>query len=188
MTDDLSVTRLLNLAAEGDAAARENVLPLIYDELKRIARSRRSKASTGETLRTTALVHEAYLRLIDKQGLVFEGRQQFYGLVALAMRDLLVEEARRRSRKKRGGDLERVELDEIGFAVATSPEEVLALDAALTKLHAEDREDAEIVMLRYFAGLTVAEIADVIQVSSRTVERRWRFCRAWLQQELTANG
>lgn len=186
MSDELPVTRLLNLAAGGDAAARENVLPLIYEELKRIARARRSRSSSGDTLRTTALVHEAYLRLVDRQGLAFEGRQQFYGLVALAMRDLLVEEARRRSRQKRGGGQERVDLEEIGCSVESSPDEILALDDALVKLRDEDAEDAEIVMLRYFAGLTVQEIADLRQVSSRTIERRWRFCRAWLQRELAA--
>jgi RNA polymerase sigma factor (TIGR02999 family) len=184
MSEPQALTRLLNLAAGGDQDAVKAVFPLIYAELKRIARARRARAGAGDTFRTTALVHEAYLRLVAKQDLAFNGRHHFFCTAARAMRDLLVEEARKRSRQKRGGDLQRVELEEIGQTLDTSPEDLLALDAALERLKAEDADDHEVVMLRYFAGLTVEEIADLRSVSTRTIERRWRFCRAWLAREL----
>jgi RNA polymerase sigma factor (TIGR02999 family) len=187
MSEPEAITRLLNLAAGGDQDAIKTVFPLIYAELKRIARAKRARAGAGDTFRTTALVHEAYMRLAAKEDLAFNGRHHFYCTAARAMRDLLVEEARRRSRTKRGGDLQRVELDEIGQSLDTPPEDLLALDTALERLKAEDAGDHEIVMLRYFAGLTVEEIAEMKEVSTRTVERRWRFCRAWLARELGAD-
>lgn len=184
MAEPEAITRLLNLAAGGDQDAVKEVFPLIYSELKRIAHARRARAGAGDTFRTTALVHEAYLRLVAKQHLAFNGRHHFFCTAARAMRDLLVEEARKRSRQKRGGGLQRVELDEIGQTLDTPPEDLIALDGALERLKAEDADDHEVVMLRYFAGLTVEEIAELRGVSTRTVERRWRFCRAWLAREL----
>ena len=141
MPEPEAITRLLNLAAGGDQDAVRSVFPLIYGELKRIAHAKRARAGASDTLRTTALVHEAYLRLVAKQDLAFNGRHHFYCTAARAMRDLLVEEARRRSRRKRGGDLQRVELDEIGQTLDTPPEDLLALDAALERLKAEDSDD-----------------------------------------------
>lgn len=184
MSEAEAITRLLNLAASGDEGAVKAVFPLIYAELRRIAHAKRARAGAGETLRTTALVHEAYIRLNEKENLAFNGRNHFFCTAARAMRDLLVEEARRNSRQKRGGDLRRVDLEEIGQTLDTSPEDLLALDAALDRLKAEDADDHEVVMLRYFAGLTIEEIADLRGVSTRTVERRWRFCRSWLAREL----
>ncbi len=184
MSEPEPVTVLLNLAARGDLDARAAVFPRIYDELKRIARAKRGLMGAGETLRTTALVHEAYLRLVGKETLAFRDRHHFLCTAARAMRDLLVEEARRKSRKKRGGSQHRVELDEIGQVLDTAPEDILALHMALEKLEREDPEDYEVVMLRYFAGLTAEETAEAQGVATRTVERRWRFCRAWLAREL----
>ncbi len=181
---DENMTQLLNLAAGGDNSAVKAVFPLIYQELRKIARAKRGRMGSGETLRTTALVHEAYIRLIGKENLAFNGRHHFFCTAARAMRDLLVEEARRKSRKKRGGDLQRVVLDDIGQTLDTPPEDLLALHTALEKLSEEDEKDYEIVMLRYFTGLTVPEIAELQEVSTRTVERRWRFCRSWLAREL----
>jgi RNA polymerase sigma factor (TIGR02999 family) len=184
MSEPEAITRLLNLAAGGDESALRAVFPLVYNELKRIAGAKRARAGAGDTLRTTALVHEAFLRLNGKENLAFNGRHHFYCTAARAMRDILVEEARSKSRRKRGGDQQRVELEEIAQTLDTPPEDLLALHTALEKLEAEDAEDHEIVMLRYFAGLTVEEIAELRAVSTRTIERRWRFCRAWLAREL----
>jgi RNA polymerase sigma factor (TIGR02999 family) len=181
---DPPITRLLNLAADGDAAAHAEVMPRVYRELQRIARAHRARAGAGETLRTTALVHEAYLRLVGKEDLAYNGRHHFFSTAARAMHDLLVEAARRSARRKRGGDLQRVELDEVGQALGMPPEDMLALEAALEKLAGEDPEGHEVVMLRYFAGLSTEETAEVLGVSSRTIERRWRFSRAWLAREL----
>ena len=186
MSEPEAITRLLNLAAGGDRDAIGSVFPLIYAELKRIAHAKRARAGSGDTFHTTALVHEAYLRLVAKQDLAFNGRHHFFCTAARAMRDLLVEEARRRSRLKRGGGLQRVDLDEIGQTLDIAPEDLIALDAALEHLKSEDEDDHEVVMLRYFAGLTVEEIAELRGVSVRTIERRWRFCRAWLARELGA--
>jgi len=188
MSEPLDITGLLNLAAQGNRDAAEEVFPRIYLELKRLARAQRFRAGEGETLRTTALVHEAYLRLAGKERLLFTGKHHFFCSAARAMRDLVVEGARRKSRKKRGGDLRRVELDDIGQVLDSSPEEILALNAAIEKLAKEDLEDHEILMLRYFAGLSAGEIAGLKGVSARTVERRWRFCRAWLARELGEPG
>lgn len=178
------MTKLLNLAARGDKSAVNAVFPLIYDELRRIAKAKRQRAGLGETLQTTALVNEAYLRLTGKDNLTFTGRHHFFCTAARAMRDLLVEDARRKAAQKRGGDLQRVELVEIGQSVDTPPEDLIALNDALEKLKREDETDHEVVMLRYFAGLTVKEIAEIQSVTTRTVERRWRFCRSWLAEEL----
>lgn len=188
MSEPEAITRLLNRAAGGDQDAVQAVFPLIYAELRRIAHAKRAHEPAGDTLRTTALVHEAYLRLVAKQDLAFNGRHHFYCTAARAMRDLLVEEARRKSRRKRGGGLQRVDLEEIGQTLDTPPEDVIALDDALERLKAEDANDHDVVMLRYFAGLTVEEIAELRGVSTRTIERRWRFCRAWLARELGGEG
>lgn len=188
MAEPEPITVLLNLAAGGDPDARAAVMPRLYQELKRIAQASRAGSGAGETLRTTALVHEAYLRLVGKEHLAFEGRHHFFCTAARAMHDLLVEEARRKSRQKRGGGYERVELDEIGQVLDTPPEDLLALEAALEKLRRENSGDHEVVMLRYFAGLGIDETAAVLGVSTRTIERRWRFCRSWLARELGGGG
>jgi RNA polymerase sigma factor (TIGR02999 family) len=138
----------------------------------------------GETLGTTAIVHEAYLRLVGRLDVSWNDRHHFFCTAARSMRDLLVDEARRKSAAKRGGDLKRADPEELERVVTASPEEVIALDLVLQKLEKEDENDHRLVMLRYFAGLTVPEIADVLAMPQRTVERRWQFCRAWLAREL----
>lgn len=184
MADQPGVTALLRLATEGDREALDRVFPVIYDELRALARSKRTVSAAGETLRTTALVNEAYLRLVGKSALDIQSRRHFFFLVSRAMHDLIVEEARKQSSLKKGGNLQRVELPELEQVLYQSPEEILALERALEKLKAEDSDDHDVVMLRFFSGLTMQEIADTLQVSTRTIERRWRFSKAWLAREL----
>jgi len=177
-----TVTVLLNRAAEGDRIAAREVLPLVYHELRRLASARMAKLPPGQTLQATALVHEAYLAVNESQPLGYESRTQFFIFAARAMRDILVDAARRKSRIKHGGDLDRVELEDVGLVVETPVEDILALNQALDTLEIEDPEGHRIVMLRYFAGFSQSEVADALGVSERTIERRWRFLRAWLLQ------
>jgi RNA polymerase sigma factor (TIGR02999 family) len=180
------ITELLNRAAQGDIAAAGEVFPVIYSELRRLASAKLSRMPHGATLQTTALVHEAYLRIVDRNPQGWESIRHFYFTAARAMRDILVEEARRRSSVKRGGGQAPAPLEEAesAWAFDTTPEEVLALDSALTKLEQEDEEGHRLVLLRYYTGLSLPEIARVLGTSLRTVERRWRFLRVWLQREL----
>ncbi len=180
------ITRLLNEAASGDAEAGRRVFPAIYGELRRLASSRASRLPAGATLQTTALVHEAYLRIVGKNPDGWNGARHFYFTAARAMRDILVEDARRKSSAKRGGDRERVPLEEIAATLDGDPEAILALDAALSKLEREDSEGHQLVLLRFFTGLSVPETAEVLGASTRTVERKWRFLRIWLARELEA--
>jgi RNA polymerase sigma factor (TIGR02999 family) len=190
--DPTEITRLLNRAAQGDATAGREVFPAIYRELRRIASSKLSRLPAGATLQTTVLVHEAYLRIVPRNPEGWESIGHFYFTAARAMRDILVEEARRRLSRKRGGSQPRIGLDEaegeeradLPWGFDASPEDVLALDQALTKLEAEDEEGHRLVLLRYYAGLPLPEIARVLGSSLRTVERKWRFLRVWLQREL----
>jgi RNA polymerase sigma factor (TIGR02999 family) len=186
MGDDLRITELLHRAGEGDAAAQQLVFQTLYAELHRLASAQRARLRTGETLNTTALVHEAYLRLLGRLDVDWTCRHHFFCTAARSMRDILVDEARRKSAQKRGGDLHRVSLDAVDRVVEFRPEDLLALERALTKLEREDEIDHRIVMLRYFAGLTVPEVADVLGIPLRNVERRWKFCRSWLARELAA--
>jgi RNA polymerase sigma factor (TIGR02999 family) len=184
------ITELLNRAAQGDGAAAGEVFPAIYSELRRLASARLSRMPRGATLQTTALVHEAYLRIVDRNPHGWESVRHFYFTAARAMRDILVEEARRRTSLKRGAGRAPVSLSEAdakaeeAWAFDTTPEEVLALDAALTKLEHEDEEGHRLVLLRYYTGLSLPEIAQILGASLRTIERRWRFLRVWLQREL----
>lgn len=181
------LTNLLNRAAHGDRSAAERVFAEIHGELRRLASiQRRRMRPPDATLATTALVNEAYLRLMGKSMPDWNGRHHFFCTAARSMRDILVEDARRRLRKKRGGGQQHVELDEnVGPPLTDrSPEEVLELDLALGKLERALPEDHEVVMLRYFAGLSMPEIADILGRPLRTIERRWQFCRAWLRNEL----
>lgn len=180
------ITGLLNLAAGGDAEAARRVFPAIYGELRRLASAKLARQPAGGTLRTTALVHEAYLRIVGRNPAGWENIRHFYFTAARAMRDILVEDARRRSSRKHGGGQERVPLDDIEapWCYDVSPEEVLALDAALEKLEKEDEEGHRLVLLRFYTGLTNTEIADLLEASVRTVERKWRFLRVWLAREM----
>jgi RNA polymerase sigma factor (TIGR02999 family) len=161
-----------------------DLLPVVYAELRRLAAALSGRLPPGQTLQPTALVHEAYLRLVGDRDPGWEGRRHFFGAAARAMRNILVEQARRKGAHKRGGGARRVELAE-GLAVIEPPaEDLLAVDEAIQKLQAEKPQLAEIAMLRYFAGLSVDQAASVLGVSSSTLEREWRFARAWLVREL----
>ncbi len=175
-------TRLLSAAGAGDPAAAEQLLPLVYDELRRLAARRLAHERPGQTLDATALVHEAYLRLVGDQQ--FEGRGHFFAAAAEAMRRILIESARRKRSQKRGGGLVRREYDPSQLAAPEDPDDLLALDEALGKLATMDAQAAQLVRLRYFAGLTVKQAAEVMGVSPRTADFLWAYARAWLRLEL----
>ncbi len=165
-------------------ASAEDLLPLVYDELRALARARMAAEAPGRTLQATALVHDAYLRLVGETDPGWNGRGHFFGAAALAMRRILVDQARRRARLRHGGDRERVELADIEPSMVTPSDDVLAIDEAVAELERQDARKARIVNLRYFAGLTNAETAAALDVSVGTVEREWRFIKAWLRAAL----
>jgi RNA polymerase sigma factor (TIGR02999 family) len=168
----------------GERQPAEQLLPALYAELRRVAADLTSRLPPGQTLQPTALVHEAYLRLVRNQDPGWEGRRHFFGAAAQAMREILIEQARRKGSRKHGGQAQRVELAE-GLAWIEPPaDDLLALDEAIQRLGAEDPRLAEIVRLRYFTGLSVEETASVVGGSVRTLKRDWRFARAWLAREL----
>jgi RNA polymerase sigma factor (TIGR02999 family) len=175
------VTRLLDAAAAGDRQAAADLLPLVYDELRHLAAARLAAEAPGQTLQPTALVHEAYLRLVGDQH--FDGRGHFFAAAAEAMRRVLVEIARRKKLPKHGGGRRRVELNE-AYRVFESSDDLLLLDEALGRLIAEDATAVEIVKLRLFAGLSVGEAADALGLVRATAYRHWTFARAWLRCEL----
>ena len=189
------VTRILSAIDQGDPSAAEQLLPLVYDELRKLAAQRLAQEKPGQTLQATALVHEAYLRLVGAslhaQPLSPEGRGEqkwdsrghFFAAAAEAMRRILVDNARRKGRPKHGGDRQRVDLDE-ALAIAEPPEDLLALDQALAKLAHEEPRKAELVKLRFFAGLTIPEAAIMLGISTATAERYWNYARVWLYAEL----
>jgi RNA polymerase sigma factor (TIGR02999 family) len=179
-----NVTAILRAAQAGDRDAAAQLLPLVYDELRKLAQARMARLPPGQTLQPTALVHEAYLRLLGKQDQRMESRRHFFFAAARAMRDILVEQARSKAGPRRGGDRQRVELREDAVAVEPPVADVLALHEALNELEKEDPLKAQIVNLRYFAGMTVPEAADVLGISQRTLHRHWRFIKAWLQSRL----
>ncbi|MCA9759755.1 MAG: RNA polymerase subunit sigma [Candidatus Eisenbacteria bacterium] len=179
------LTRLLNLAAKGDEEAGRIVMPRIYGELRRIAASKRRVGGSDESVRPTVLVHEAYLRLVKGAPDGWEARSHFFFAAARAMRDILVETARRQETRKHGGGLERVEFEEAGITVDAKPDDILGLDRCLERLAAEDEIGSNIVLLRYFVGMTVPEIAELLRTSVSTVERKWSFLRVWLASELS---
>jgi RNA polymerase sigma factor (TIGR02999 family) len=171
-----------------EAQAAAELLPVLYAELRRLAASLTAQRGPGQTLTPTALVHEAYLRLAKDQSPRWQGRRHFFGAAARAMREILIEQARRKATHKRGGAGRRVELAE-GLAVIEPPaDDVLALDEAIQQLQAEDPRLAEIVMLRYYTGLSVEETAAVVGVSVSTLTRAWRYARAWLAGRLGESG
>lgn len=188
MKDQHEVTRLLEQVASGDPKASAELLPLVYEELRRLARSRMTQEPAGMTLQPTALVHEAYIRLVGSNDTNWNGRGHFFGAAALAMRRILVERARSTHRLKRGGDRKREELRDLAAGGEPDPAEVLGIDEALTKLEAFDRRKAEIVVMRYFAGLTIEEIAAALGMTVSQVKGEWSFARAWLHRELSRRG
>lgn len=183
------VTRILSLPEGMDRAeALNRLLPVVYDELRAIARARLRGERPGHTLQTTSLVHEAYLRLVGGDAPPWSGRAHFFHAAAEAMRRILIEHARSRSRLKRGGDRVRVDLEEAPGAEGPDPDEVLAVDQAIRRLEEVDDRAADVVRLRYFAGLSVEETAKALDLSERTVMREWAYAKAWLKDALTGTG
>ena len=179
------VTQILSQIEEGDPSAAELLLPLVYDELRKLAGAKLAHEKPGQTLQATALVHEAYLRLVDvDKAQHWDSRRHFFSAAAESMRRILVEKARRKGRLKRGGDLNRVPLDEVEIEIETPQLDLIALDAALDKLAAESPEKAEIVQLRFFAALTHEEVAEILGVSTITIKRHWRYARVWLLRQM----
>ena len=203
------VTRVLSQIESGDPAAAEQLLPLVYDELRKLARAKLGHEKPGQTLQATALVHEAYLRLVAAPGVRSQGsgvsvdasatgltpdscpltpsftsRGHFFAAAAEAMRRILVESARRKQRVKRGGDLEREPLEEDQIAAPSVDGDLIELDAALEKLQAKDSRKAELIKLRYFAGLTQQQAAEALGISVATADRDWAYARAWLLREM----
>ena len=182
---DSRATAVLQAAQAGDPQAAADLLPLVYAELHQLARARLSKQTPGQTLQPTALVHEAYLRIAGDSAVTWEGRRHFFFAAARAMRDILVEQARRKAGPKRGGGRRREELDEACAVLEPPSDDVLAVHEALAELEARDPLKAQIVLLRYFTGLTMDETAAVLGLPERTLDRHWRYLRAWLMKRLS---
>ena len=178
------VTRLLGAIDQGDPKAAAELLPLVYDELRRLASARMAQEAPGQTLQATALVHEAWLRLVGANETQSNSRGHLFGAAAEAMRRILVERARKKARVRHGGQLQRVDLDQVSVAIQDSDDVIVAVHEALEKLAAESPQKAEIVKLRYFGGLEHAEIAEVLGISEPTVRRHWAYARSWLYAEL----
>jgi len=178
------VTRLLGAIDHGDSKAAAELLPLVYDELRRLAAARMAHESPGQTLQATALVHEAWLRLVGSNETQWNSRGHFFGAAAEAMRRILLERARKKRRMRHGGQLQRVDLEQVTLATQDSDDVVIAIHEALEKLASESPQKAEIVKLRYFGGLEHAEIAEVLGISEPTVRRHWAYARSWLYAEL----
>jgi RNA polymerase sigma factor (TIGR02999 family) len=179
------VTRILNAIDQGDSHAAHELLPLVYDELRRLAAQKLTSEAPGQTLQATALVHEAYLRLVGKENEQhWDSRGHFFAAAAEAMRRILVENVRRKRSLKRGGSRAREEFDEVQLAAPEPAEDLLALDEALDKLASKDPIKAELVKLRYFAGMTIEEAAATLGISNATAKRYWTYTRTWLYQEI----
>ena len=182
MTD---FTSILSQIESGDPSAAEQLLPLVYEELRKLAAAKLAQEKPGQTLQATALVHDAYLRLIGPgEAQAFDNRGHFFAAAAEAMRRILVDKARRKGRLKHGAELVRQELDDIDIAAPAKPDEILAIDEALNKLESTNEIAAQLVKLRYFAGLTIREAAEVLGVSSRKANQIWAYARVWLLAEM----
>jgi RNA polymerase sigma factor (TIGR02999 family) len=179
------VTRILSAIEQGDPHAAEQLLPLVYDQLRRLAAQKLAGEKPGQTLDATALVHEAYLRLVDtEEAQQWTSRGHFFAAAAEAMRRILVENARRKRRTKHGGGRERVALESLDVAAPERPDDLIALDEALSQLAVTDPQAAELVKLRYFAGLTVRQAAEVLGMAPRTADFLWAYARTWLLEKL----
>jgi RNA polymerase sigma factor (TIGR02999 family) len=181
------VTELLRRWQNGDKQALERLTPLVYDELHRLAHQYISRERAGHTLQTTALVNEAYLRLVDQKNIDWESRAHFFGVSAQVMRHILVDYARQHAAVKRGGELHKVELEEEAIVSRNRAAELIALDEAMRALHEIHPRRSKVVELRYFGGLNNKEASEVLKVSETTIERDWRFAKAWLYRELLGN-
>jgi RNA polymerase sigma factor (TIGR02999 family) len=179
------VTRILSALEQGQPQAAEQLLPLVYDELRRLAAQKLAQEKPGQTLQATALVHEAYLRLVGTDAdRPWEGRGHFFAAAAEAMRRILVENARRKGRLRHGGGRARLDLEDVALCDPGRPEHLLALDEALDRLAAEEPAVADVVKLRYFAGLTLEQAAQTLNLSLRTINRHWAYAKAWLFDQL----
>ena len=178
------MTRILSAIERGDPRAAEELLPLVYDELRRLAAQRLAREAPGQTLQATALVHEAYLRLVGAEDPGWNGRGHFFAAAAEAMRRILIERARRTQSLRRGGDRDRLDLDPAELAAPERSDDLLALDEALDRLAIKDARKAELVKLRYFAGLTMEQAAETLGISLATAHRDWNYARAWLHRSI----
>jgi RNA polymerase sigma factor (TIGR02999 family) len=182
------VTRILSHIESGDPSAAEQLLPIVYDELRKLAASKLANEKPGQTLQATALVHEAYLRLVDvEKAQHWNSRGHFFGAAAEAMRRILVNRARDKKRLKRGGQMRKVDLDKVEFAFEAPDDDLLAMDEALTRLAEENQVCAELVKLRFFAGLSLRDAGAALEVSSSTADRYWAYARAWLFEALRSD-
>lgn len=182
------VTQILERVERGDGKAAEELLPLVYEELRRLAAAKMAQEQPGQTLQPTALVHEAWLRLVRTPEQNWQNRTHFFRTAAECMRRILIDNARRKQQIRHGGGQQRIPLDGLEIADDSDPQRLLNINEALDRLAAQDSTKAEIVKLRFFGGFENREIAEVLGVSERTVERAWRFAKAWLLAELQADG
>jgi RNA polymerase sigma factor (TIGR02999 family) len=178
------ITRILHSIDDGDPKATDQLLPLVYEELRKLAAQKMANEAAGQTLQPTALVHEAWLRLAGGESQQWDGRGHFFAAAAESMRRILIERARRKNALKRGVDFERVNLDDVDVAVLADGDKLILINDALEKLEKEDPDAAQVVKLRFFAGLTNEEAGQALGISVRTAKRYWTFARAWLFQEL----
>jgi RNA polymerase sigma factor (TIGR02999 family) len=182
---DSNITRLLTDAVRGDAQAAQDLLPIMYDELRSLAKSLLARERPGQTLQPTALVHDAYLRLVGDQDPGWNSRGHFFAAAALAMRRILVDQARRKARIRHGGQLNRIEAADVDLPIQMPNDDILGIEEALSRLEAHDSRKGQIVNMRYFAQMSTEETADALDISVSTVEREWRFCRRWLYTQLS---
>src|SRR5262245_24906755 len=180
------VTHILNAAGQGDAPAANELLSLVYEELRRLAAAKMASEAPGQTLQATALVHEAWLRLTSDEKRKWNDRTHFFAAAAEAMRRILVDNARRKRADRHGGGHQRTDLPEIACPEAQNDDQLLAVNEALEKFATQDKQKTELVKLRYFVGMTIEEAADVLGISSGTAKRHWAYARAWLAEEIRA--
>ena len=178
------VTRILESIEQGDPKAADELLPLVYGELRKLAASKMADEAPNQTLQPTALVHEAWLRLVGNDDPQFANRAHFFAAAAEAMRRILIDKARRKKAIRHGGDQQRVDLADVEVAASGTDDELLAVNEALDKLNAQNKVEAELVKLRYFVGMTIAEAAEVLGISARTADNYWAHARAWLFREI----
>jgi len=182
------ITQVLQAVRNGQHPASMELLPLVYSELRRLASSRMAQEAAGQTLQATALVHEAWLRMVGDGDRTWENRAHFFGAAAEAMRRILIENARRKSRLKRGGGQTRLDIEDLNLAEATPDDKILLMDEALEQLRSEDPEKARIVVLKFFGGLTNQEVAGTVGTTERTVERQWAYAKAWLFRKIRSQS
>jgi RNA polymerase sigma factor (TIGR02999 family) len=181
------VTHILQAIKQGDPKAADELLPLVYEELRKLAAHRMASEASGHTLQPTALVHEAWMRLAGGENPKFDGRAHFFAAAAEAMRRILIDRARRKKARRHGGGQERVELDEVDFARQKDDDQLLAMNDALDKLAAQNKVEAELVKLRYFVGMTNTEASEVLGITEASAKHYWIHARTWLYEEIIAN-